>query len=159
MTESRPYRVLLVCTGNTCRTAMAEPLLRDLLAAAGIEADVRSAGTHALAGAPAHPDARAAAGRVGLDLAGHRAQPLTAELVRWADVVLGMSRGHVERARLLDDAAEIRLITEFDPAGPHERGVLDPIGYEPEVYEAVLDDIRSCLERFVEARASDSREG
>ena len=157
--ESRPLRVLLVCTGNTCRTPMAEALLRELFAAAAIRAEVRSAGTHALEGAPAHPDARAAAARMGLDLATHRSQPLSAEAVRWADVVLGMSPGHVERSRALDDAADVRLITEFDPSGPHEGGVLDPIGYDREVYVSVLDDIRACLERFVEARVGTSAAG
>lgn len=131
---------------------MAEALLRALFAEAGFLAEVRSAGTHAMDGAPAHPDARAVAAEAGLDISAHRSQPLTADLVRWADIVLGMSPGHVARARALDETADIRLITEFDPGGRHEDGIVDPIGYDRGVYVKVFDEIRSCLERFVETR-------
>lgn len=138
---------------------MAEALLRELFAEAGIPAEVRSAGTHAMEGAPAHPDARAVAAEAGLDLSAHRSQPLTADLVRWADIVLGMSWGHVVRARALDETADIRLITEFDPAGGHENGIVDPIGYERGVYVTVFEEIRSCLEKFVETRVRPSGKG
>ncbi len=150
--DARPYRVLIVCTGNTCRTPMAVAVLRKLFAEAGVTAEVRSAGTHAVLGEPAHPDACAVAEQAGLDLAGHRSQPLTAALVRWADVVLGMARGHVVRARDLDDAADVRLITEFDPAGRHAGGVVDPIGHDREVYDDVFRHISMCLEVFIEKR-------
>ncbi|CAN5221295.1 hypothetical protein BH18GEM1_BH18GEM1_00230 [soil metagenome] len=131
---------------------MAVAVLRKLFAEAGVTAEVRSAGTHAVLGEPAHPDACAVAEQAGLDLAGHRSQPLTAALVRWADVVLGMARGHVVRARDLDDAADVRLITEFDPAGRHAGGVVDPIGHDREVYDDVFSHISLCLEVFIENR-------
>ena len=150
MTASRPYRVLVVCTGNTCRTPIAEALLRRLAEEAGIDIEVGSAGTHATAGWPAHPESQAIAAEAGLDLSGHQARPLTVELVQWADSVLGMSHGHVARVLALDDTADVRVITEFDPTGQIGHGVGDPIGWGRRAYEIAFEEIRICLEGFVE---------
>ncbi len=130
---------------------MAEALLTRLMAEAGVSAEVRSAGTLPWCGGPAHPDARATASREGLDLEGHEARPLTEELVAWADVVLGMQRAHVLQVRQLDSAADVRLITEFDPGGSL-KGIDDPIGLGPDVYDRVFGEIRRCLEGFVASR-------
>jgi protein-tyrosine-phosphatase len=127
---------------------MGEALLRRLLAEAGIEADVKSAGTHAAPGWPAHPLAGSVAGDAGLDLSFHVSQPLTRELMRWADTVLCMSPGHVARAIELDEAADVRLVTEFVPDAGSE-GVVDPIGKDREVYERSYAVIQSSLESFV----------
>ena len=147
---SRSYRVLVVCTGNTCRTPIAEALLRRLTEEAGIDTDVGSAGTHATAGWPAHPESQAIAAEAGLDLSGHHARPLTVELIQWADIVLGMSHGHVARALALDDTADVRVITEFDPTGQIGHGIRDPIGWGRAAYETAFGEIRICLEGFVQ---------
>lgn len=148
MSAPRPYRLLVVCTGNTCRSPMAEALLRRMLEEAGIDAEVRSAGTHAAKGWPAHPLASAVAREADLDLSSHRAQPLTRELLLWSDTVLCMSRAHVNRVRELDDSVDARLVTDFDP-DPDADGVVDPIGQEREVYVKSFAAIRSSLEGFV----------
>jgi protein-tyrosine phosphatase len=127
---------------------MAEALLRRLLEEAEIPAEVRSAGTLSWTGGPAHPDAVAAAADIGLDLSGHEARPLTQDIVRWADIVIGMQRSHVARVRELDSTADVRLITELDPEAPSRDGVEDPIGRSRSVYVDVLDEIRHYLEGF-----------
>ncbi len=158
MSAPRPYRLLVVCTGNTCRSPMGEALLRRMLEEAGIEAEVRSAGTHAARGWPAHPLASAVAREAGLELSSHRSQPLSREVLSWADTVLCMSRGHVDRARAIDDAADVRLVTDFDPDSSSE-GVVDPIGQEREVYESSFAAIESSFKGFVAELARCVRRG
>lgn len=102
--------VLLVCTGNTCRSPMAEVLLRRALADRGVPARVCSAGLLA-GGQPAAAEAVQAMAARGLDLAGHQSHRITTEDVRGADLVLGMAREHVRDVVVLEPAAWPRTFT------------------------------------------------
>jgi len=104
--SGREFTLLFVCTGNTCRSSMAAAICRRLVEelAPGARLRVLSAGTAALAGAPATPHARAALSERGVNLSDHRATPLTPDLVRRADLVLTMTRGH--RRTVLDMVPE-----------------------------------------------------
>lgn len=85
-------RLLVICTGNICRSPVAAALLRARLPSPAIE----SAGLGALVGKGVEPTARELAEKEGLDVGSHRARQVTPEMVRWADLVLVMS----ERQRL-----------------------------------------------------------
>lgn len=128
---------------------MGEVILRRMLEEAGVPAEVRSAGTGAADGEPAHPHAREVASEAGLDLSGHVASPLSENLMRWADTILCMQRSHARFARELDSTADVRLISELGGGGGSD--IRDPIGYDRDVYEDVFQEIQARLEPFVES--------
>jgi protein-tyrosine phosphatase len=133
---------------------MAEGLLRALFEEHGVEAEVRSAGTFAVAGGPAQPYAVATAADAGLDISRHLARQLDAELVAWADTILCMAPSHAQAVHGIDSTADIRLVAELGSEGP-ARGneIRDPMGWDEAVYREVFSEMRECLERFAERHA------
>lgn len=136
-----PRRILLVCSGNTCRSAMAEAIVRNLIESGSYPEDwtVESAGISAVDGDPATDNAVAVLAELGLDLAGHRARTLTPEMVSQADTILAMERRHLQRILELDPLAASRacLLAGSD--------IADPFGGGVEVYRYARDEIRSSI--------------
>lgn len=87
-------RVLFVCTGNTCRSPMAEMMLRKKAAAKGCNLEVRSAGLSAFNGAGASKAAIRVMEEKGIDHRSHRSRPISAEEVTWADLIFTMTSAH-----------------------------------------------------------------
>lgn len=97
---TRFIRILILCTGNICRSPVAEGMLRHRLEGLGVEAKVRSAGLlHS--GQPAHTSSIELMGERGIDISRHRSYRLSEAIVRTADLVLGMAREHVREAVVL----------------------------------------------------------
>lgn len=103
-------RILVLCSGNICRSPMAEVLLRDRLARRGLPGKVRSAGLY-FDGRAAEPGSLDAMARRGLDLREFRSRVMDDGLVRGADLVLGMAREHVREAAVLAPDAFDRTFT------------------------------------------------
>ncbi len=138
------FAVLVVCTGNSCRSPMAQRMLAKLLE--GTPSLVTSAGTDAPVGAEATEQAIEALREIGLDLTGHRAQQLVPGMVEAADLVLVMENYHRERVtEMVPDAAErTRLLLTF--AGIDEP-VADPLGMSVACYRLTRETMRPALER------------
>lgn len=137
-------RVLIVCTGNTCRSPMAAAILEDL--GRGADLEVRSAGVGTVEGLPAAAEAVTVAGGRGLSLAGHRSRPLDPELLEWADHVLVMERRHKRMVERLGAAEKVTLLSEY---GGDAGDILDPLGLGEDVYEEVFNKLEKYLAAFL----------
>ncbi len=133
--------ILFVCTGNTCRSPMAEAIARDLLG--GEAAAVRSAGVSAGDGYPATEEARIAMERAGLDLSGHRSRQLSRQLVDWAGVIYTMTDAHRAAVLALDPSAADKVMN-LDPDGG---SIPDPFGMPVEAYIETAGALRELIAR------------
>jgi protein-tyrosine-phosphatase len=152
-------QLLFVCTGNTCRSPVAEALARRLLAERGVgDVTVGSAGTAAWDGAAASDGSLLVALERGLDLSGHRARQLTSELVSSADLILVMGPHHLERAEALGGTGKTHLLATYASNGASQAAISDPFGGDLDVYRVMFDEmegaIRRVLDRLLAERGS-----
>lgn len=157
------FRIVFLCTGNLCRSPMAEGFLKNSFdedtgdghggsaKAAGIV--ISSAGTHAGGGLSASPAAVDVCSKAGIDISSHKSRPLTSEILSGSDLVLAMEMCHLLYAVGLmpECAGKAYILSEF--AGmPEPEGVADPIGggaadYR-QAYEQIASLLRSALPRI-----------
>ncbi|MHC1765165.1 MAG: ribose 5-phosphate isomerase B [Verrucomicrobiia bacterium] len=139
--------ILFVCTGNVCRSPMAEGLFRHAVKG-NSKYRVISAGVGAVDGQPPSPHAVRALKELGIDISRQRSRMLSADLVREADYIFGMTHGHVDAVTLLfpQAAEKTFLLREFDETlDVFEKDISDPIGGSYEVYLNCRDQIEQGI--------------
>ena len=150
------YRVLFVCTGNTCRSVIAEHVLRNDLAVAGLDAEVASAGLRVEAeGRPADPRAQEVLRQSGYGPVEHQTRQFAPAMLVSHDLVIGLDSMHVSVLRQVAPdgaaAARIALLGGFDPAAGAGWDVPDPVTGGPADYERTLTLVRSAMPGVVAA--------
>jgi glycine hydroxymethyltransferase len=152
---ARTKTILFVCTGNICRSPMAEGLFRHAVKGRS-DYRVLSAGVGAINGQSPSAHAITALKQLGMDITGQRSRMLTGAMVQEADYIFGMTRGHVEAVTLLYPQAEEKtfVLREFDDTLDFwEKDIADPIGGNLDVYLNCRDQIEQGIQsmlRFVE---------
>ncbi len=155
ITQLMAKLVLFVCTGNTCRSPLAEGLFRSLLCQRleCSEAElvqrgfiVASAGVASTPGAPASPETLAILREEGIDLSDHTSQPVTDQLVAWADLILAMTSRHHSA---LTGAFPL-CVSKVEQICVDGYDIADPIGGDHSVYVECRDQIRQCLEHWLD---------
>ena len=155
-------RILLVCTGHTCRSPRAEALLRRKLAERGVDGvDVSSAGTGAWGGAPASEGAYLVGLEHGLDLSTHRARMLTREIATGASLILTMARPHRARLDEMIGPGRAHLLGEYAGEGGPDAEVRDPFGGDLDGYRETFTQLDQLLDgvlvRLTRERTGDLR--
>ena len=145
--------VLFVCSGNTCRSVMAEGLFIKLWEESGRceLMSVSSAGTDTLDGLPASEEALDVLFREGADLSGHRSRKASAKLLEEADYIFTMTRRQREslQQHYPASAEKVWLLSEYASPG-RESDVSDPFAQGLEQYQQVADEIKTSLRAIIE---------
>lgn len=140
--------ILFICTGNTCRSSMAEAMFSAMLKDAGLDMEVASAGTAVFFRGGASEQAVEVMKERGVDLSGHRSRPVGIHDLEKADLVLTMTRGHKRAVLEMAPALSGKVFTlkEYVRDGSD---ISDPFGGTVEDYRACADEIEEALKKLV----------
>jgi protein-tyrosine-phosphatase len=141
-------RLLFVCSGNICRSPLAEAMAKAALTAAGIEAVVQSCGTSALTGQRAEDGARSAAADLGLLLDAHRAQPITRDLITAASLVVCVTDRHRDHVRQFFPYERAKIVSFDELTGLGD--IPDPYGGDAADYRALRDQLEKGMPTIID---------
>lgn len=149
---NKNFRILCVCTGNTCRSPLAEGILKKMLKGKNIDyIQVNSAGTNSWGGCPASLFALEVGKSSGIDLKTHTTQNLSKEMLEEADLIFTMSQNHLDHIRKLSEESINKsfLLKAFPRRSEDESfWIKDPIGGTRDDYRECLSDLKESIERI-----------
>lgn len=145
--------ILIVCTGNICRSSMAEGMLKKFLIENNlIDFNVISAGTNVYYSEPATKEAIIAASEIGVDIKNHKSQPITEEIIKNSDLILTMTENHKDKIFRMFPEAKNKTFTlkEYVDNDLNDINVDDPWGYSLDIYKKCAKEIEDNLLKLIE---------
>ncbi len=145
--------IMFICTGNTCRSPMAAGYTEKLLKERGIKhIEVKTAGVMTVSGLLPTQETVLLLEEVGVDIQKHRSTPLTPDMIKKTDYILGFTPFHVQSAiRMSEDArGKTFLLKEFVGGDPRRARIQDPMGCTLEVYRRVFNEIMKACEKLLD---------
>ncbi len=143
-----PWSLLFICTGNICRSPMAEGLAWNYGRQRGIPLTATSGSTLGLEDRPAHKHAVRVMSELGMDISEHRSQPITQDLIDSADHILVMEIQHAAKLRERFPSADGKIMLLGTYGGLIE--IADPLGGWRRRFRKSRDEIRDCVETFID---------
>lgn len=152
---NKTLRIVFVCSGNICRSPLAEGLARQLFEEAEIPAVLISAGTLGLNGRSAAPHSVTTAAEIGVDLSEHRSQGVNIGLLRVSDRIVVMAPRHENDLLRSDASLRSKIVRLWEyaakPGEPSLDHILDPVGKDLQTFRRARDLIQTGLQAWIDA--------